>query len=923
MEKRVRYVGAVVRSSKVLAWVVLVGAAGCSVPPEPDATTRVEGAVSTLPSVVTQHNDLGRTGANLNEVILTPSLVGTKGKFGKLGKLPVDGQIYGQPLYVPGIIGGKNAVFVATEKNKVYAFDADSLSPTPLWERDLEAAWMPASFCGNSASPYGINSTPVIDPATSTMYVAVRTATASNGTRHLLHALSLADGTEKQSGPLDMGVLPSGAAVTAPTPTGGTVTFDPSKHQNRVALTLSANHILSIGFGSYCDQDSYHGWLMRFDVSTSPITRLVPYVTTPTTSRGAPAGRGQRLRRHRRHGRRLHHERQRSRHLEDDGAARQLGDLAGQCLHQAHRDHLDHRGADSQELVPALELRRARQCRHRHRQLRPFLLIPGTTLILGGGKGGVLYLLNRDPMGGFNAAGDTQVVQEFAASAGQWIVGSPVFWNRGTTGNSARYIWPGKTPLEQYAFDATAGKFTPTSAPAPAFKSTVNPQDDLQGGNLALSANGATSGSGILWATHCLSSAAGGGGIVPGALYAFNAENVTSELWDSNMVTGDKLASYAKYTVPTVVNGKVYVSTFSSEVDVYGLFPTSVDGGVRDAGAPQDANTGPVLLTCANVDGGAAQPTTWSYVYNTYFAGNNTPDGGLITIGHCAECHLPGGRGAGFFLSGNDKDAFYQGLIAIHQINPDAGASSAFGLPNASPLAWFGSRTPGTGIFQFLPQDVQAQDIPNAQGIAAVCGCIRAGAINNVVCPTGQTACNNVCFDLTSSNAHCGSCTNACATGSTCLSGLCCASGFVNCGGTCVNLTASPNCGSCGNVCATGKTCTNKTCLSITGQTCGAGTECVSGFCVDNVCCGSSSCSGTCMACSNARTGQPSGTCAAISSGGADSRCLKAPPCGFDGMCNGTGACRNTVSGTNCGAASCTSGTQRNRRQPATAAARA
>ena len=139
MEKRVRYSEAVVRSSRVLAWVVLVGAAGCTVEPEPDATTRVQGAVTTLPSVVTQHNDLGRTGANLNETILTPSLVGTKGKFGKLGKLPVDGQIYGQPLYVPGIIGGKNAVFVATETGYSvelvpWSAEASYRMPVAVWQ---------------------------------------------------------------------------------------------------------------------------------------------------------------------------------------------------------------------------------------------------------------------------------------------------------------------------------------------------------------------------------------------------------------------------------------------------------------------------------------------------------------------------------------------------------------------------------------------------------------------------------------------------------------------------------------------------------------------------------------------------------------------------------------------------------------------
>ncbi len=166
-----------------------------------------------------------------------------------------------------------------------------------------------------------------------------------------------------------------------------------------------------------------------------------------------------------------------------------------------------------------------------------------------------------------------------------------------------------------------------------------------------------------------------------------------------------------------------------------------------------------MLLTCATVDGGAAQPTTWSYVYNTYFAGNNTPDGGAhhhSGTARSATCRA--GGAAGFFLSGSDKDAFYQGLVAIHQINPDAGASSAFGAPQhlAAGLVRRAEQRPR--LFQLMPQDVQAQDIPNPRAIAAVCGWIKAGAINDVVCPSGQTACNNVCFDLTSSNAHCGSC---------------------------------------------------------------------------------------------------------------------------------------------------------------------
>ena len=488
---------------------------------------------------------------------------------------------------------------------------------------------------------------------------------------------------------------------------------------------------------------------MRFDVSTSPITRLVPFVTTPNTSNGAlwQGGNG----------------------FADDGSGTIyfLGangpknpatrDTSGSSLGNAFARIT---GTTSTTAAPTitgwfmpsnvgslddgdLDIGSSGP-----------LLIPGTSLIAGGGKGGVLYLINKDSMGGFNAAGDTHAVQELQIAPGGdsgQIVGSPIFWNR-PSGTSNMYIWPGKVPLKQFTFNATTG-FTP------AFQSTVNPTQDVQGGNLSLSANGTTSGTGIVWATHSLSSAGGGGGEVPGVLYAFNADNVSSELWDSNR-TSDALASYAKYTVPTVVNGKVYVSTFSGEVDVYGLLSTSADGGVRDAGAPKDA--GPVLLTCATVDGGAAQPTTWSYVYNTYFSGNNTADGGAITLGHCAECHAPGGRGSSFFLSGSTKDSFYQGLVAVHQINPDAGATSAFGAPSTSPLAWFGERSNGLGL---MPQDVQAKDIPNPRAIAAVCGWIKAGAIDDVVCPSGQTACNNVCFDLTSSNAHCGSCAVSCATG--------------------------------------------------------------------------------------------------------------------------------------------------------------
>ncbi len=212
---------------------------------------------------------------------------------------------------------------------------------------------------------------------------------------------------------------------------------------------------------------------MRFDVSTSPITRLVPFVTTPNTSRGALwqggngfADDGT--------GADLLHERQRPEPRRRRCTQRHLGDLAGQCVRQDHRNHLDHRGADESELVPALERRRARQRRHRHRQLRPAAHSrhqPDPRRRQG--RRCSICSTRTSWAASTPRATPSPCRAPSSPPGGQWIVGSPVFWNRGTRAPSTMYIWPGKTPLKQYAFDATAGKFTPPGAVR--FKSTVNP----------------------------------------------------------------------------------------------------------------------------------------------------------------------------------------------------------------------------------------------------------------------------------------------------------------------------------------------------------------------------------------------------------------------------------------------------------------
>ena len=280
---------------------------------------------------------------------------------------------------------------------------------------------------------------------------------------------------------------------------------------------------------------------------------------------------------------------------------------------------------------------------------------------------------------------------------------------------------------------------------------------------MSLSANGSTAGTGIVWATRALG-ATGGGGFnsntpVGGILYAFDAANVTTKLWDSNMVAADKLANAPKYIAPTIANGKVYVGTLGAapttggEVAVYGLLnPT--DGGVGGSsgsggGAGGTGGVGggtPPTLTCATVDGGAPQPTTWTYVYNTYFAGTTT----TATAGHCSECHDVALAG---FACGADKDSCYTGLVSSGMITPANPSASPMADSERSLLAWFGRPTTPPGVTSFMPRDLVVRNPP---AVAALCGWVLAGARNDK--SNGQT---------------CGG-ANECASGF-CVGGICCA----------------------------------------------------------------------------------------------------------------------------------------------------
>src|SRR3569623_1742888 len=306
------------------------------------------------------------------------------------------------------------------------------------------------------------------------------------------------------------------------------------------------------------------------------------------------------------------------------------------------------------------------------------------------------------------------------------------------------YVWPGGSTLCSFSFNRTTNLFNTTAA---ARSSVVATGGDSQGAQISVSANGSTSGTGIVWATRALGSTGGGGfnsnSPVGGALYAFDAENVATKLWDSTMVSADKLANAPKYIAPTIANGKVYVGTLGAapssggEVAVYGLLNPPAGGAAEGP---------PPTLTCATVDGGAAQPTNWTYVYNTYFAGTTTG----ATAGHCSECHNATLAG---FACGADKDSCYTGLVNAGLITPATPTSSPFADPEQAPLAWFGRPTTPPGVVAFMPTDLVVR---NAPAVAALCGWVQAGARDDKA--NGQTC----------------AAPNECGSGF-CVSGVCCA----------------------------------------------------------------------------------------------------------------------------------------------------
>jgi hypothetical protein len=517
-----------------------------------------EPLVSGFAGTFTYRNDGFRTGQNLTETTLTPSTV-QPGMFGLLFTDAVDGQMYAEPLYVPNVQipaqGTHNVVYAATELDSVYAFDADQPGPA-LWQTSFTSlkngiTAVPSSDigCGDLVPWVGITSTPVIDPATGTLYVLSKTkVTKTDAYRQQLHALDIATGLEKTNSPVTIAATVAGSGDGA---VSGLISFDPFLQNDRPALAL-ANGVVYLSFASHCDFRPYHGWILGYDATT--LARVVVYNDSPN---GIEAG------------------------IWQSGCGPGVdtnGDLiaiTGNGTFETGLPRVDY-GDSFLRLTPgAGTLSVSSFFTPSNEQflqdndldlgsggnlLLPDQPGPNPHLMVSAGKQGTIFLLNRDDMGGFNAASD-QVVQELTSEIGA-MFSTPTYW-QGVVGTNG---------LQNMIYTIGVNDF-PKMFVVASGQIQIGPASIAQnlfgypGASPAISANGTTGG--ILWAIDSEKARVPG----PAILYAFDATDLTHELYDSNQSAGDNPGNAVKFTVPTVANGKVYIGT-QTQLAAFGLLPS-------------------------------------------------------------------------------------------------------------------------------------------------------------------------------------------------------------------------------------------------------------------------------------------------------------------------------------------------------------
>jgi hypothetical protein len=568
--------------------------------------------------------------SNISETTLTPANVNGAG-FGKVFSYPVDGSIFAQPLYVPNVTipgqGTHNVLYVVTESDGVYALDADGLQTTPLWYVSLinPAQGITAPNCYTVVGPcniyptIGITGTPVIDPASNTIYLEA--LTLENGTYfHRLHAMDITTGAEKFGGPVAIQASASGKGLGN---VGGVITFIPQHEINRPGLLLMNGVVyIALGGGS-------HGWIMGYNATT--LAQL--YVLTPSPNSYASGvwqtGEG----------------------LQTDG----LGNIyfaTDDAPFDANAGTKDDYGDALLKLSGSLAVEdyfapMDQACRLTNDLdlgsagplIVPTQSGPYPNEIIMAGKGGTpcdlwtggvyaapIYVVDRDNLGKYNATQD-QVIQEVQGSPhGYWSNGA--YWASATTNyvySAGVDAWGGSGDyLKMYSLTNGLLSTTPVAESTAVLPVGATP---------FVSGNGTSNG--VVWALERQQSLSTLPGSLPAILLAYDATNVATQLYSSaTNATRDQAGNATKFVPPTVANGRVYVAT-QTEIDAYGLLSTAslLPSSLNFALVPIGSLSAAQTVTLTNT-GGASLSIT-SIAVSGEYTETNTCGSSLSAGGKC------------------------------------------------------------------------------------------------------------------------------------------------------------------------------------------------------------------------------------------------------------------------------------------------
>ena len=505
-------------------------------PPTPTAQT----------DVPTYRDDAGRTGANLTESVLTTANVNSS-SFGLLRILSVDGKVDAQPLYLShlSIAGGTHdVVFVATEHDSVYAFDAQT--GATLWHESLLGSGESPSDdrgCYQVSPEIGVTSTPVIDRSAGpdgAIFLVAMSKDGSSNYYQRLHALDITSGAELFNGPTTINPTYSSS-------TGGQKTFSPGQYAERAALLL-ANKTIYTAWTSHCDVQPYSGWIVGFSESSLAQTAALNFAADSDAGPSVWMSGG-------------------------GLAADSTGSIYLITANGAFEPTLDSAGfpqngdygnsflrlsaaggglAVADYFAPFNEV--AESAADEDLGSGGPMLLPDVTdsggvvrhLMVGGGKDGNLYVINRDDMGKFSATANADW-QELDGALPGAIYSSPAYFNGS--------VYYGDVGGSLKAFTVTSAKLSGLPA------SVTTTQFPYPGAAPAVSANGTSNG--IVWAVQNGN---------PAVLHAYDATDLTHELYNSTQASGgrDNFGTGNKFITPVIADGLVFVGA-PNGVAVFGL----------------------------------------------------------------------------------------------------------------------------------------------------------------------------------------------------------------------------------------------------------------------------------------------------------------------------------------------------------------